>query len=98
MEATVKELPPLAPNQQQEVDQFHARCAGMLDHYIHSVEMDMNRHAIKHGPMPIERMVFDMTRILVTQVNKGELNLRDVVGMTTVAISRGIVAKRKGKG
>lgn len=91
-------IPALSPEQQGKIDQFHAGCAEMLDRYIHGVEMDMNRHAVKHGPMPPERMVFDMTRIITTQVNKGELNLQSVVGMLVVAISRGIEGKRKGKG
>jgi hypothetical protein len=98
MEAAVTGLPPLSPQQQQKMDQFYAGCAEMLDRYIHGVEMDMNRHAVKHGPMPVERMVFDMTRILATQVNKGELNLQSTVGMLVVGISRAIEGKRKGKG
>lgn len=69
----------------------------MLDRYIAGVEMDMNRHAVKHGPMPPERMVFDFTRILNQQVAKGELNLNAVLGMLSVAISRGIAKKRQGK-
>ena len=69
----------------------------MLDRYIAGVEMDMNRHAVKHGPMPPERMVFDFTRILNQQVAKGELNINSALGMLSVAISRGIKLKGKGK-
>ena len=94
----MKELPPLTPQQQSKVDQFYAGSSEMLDRYIHSVEMDMNRHAVKHGPMPTDRLVFDFTRILNQQVAKGELNLNSVLGMLSVAISRGIEGKRKGKG
>lgn len=94
----MKPLPPLLPQQQQKIDQFHAGCTEMLDRYISSVEMDMNRHAVKHGPMPEERLVFDFTRILNQQVAKGELNLNALCGMMAVAIARGIAKKKAGKG
>jgi hypothetical protein len=93
----MKALPALSPQQQQAVDQFHAGASEMLDRYVHSVEMDMNRHAIKHGPMPPERFVFDFSRILVAQVRSGELKVEALASMVAVAIQEGVVRKRKGK-
>lgn len=94
----MKELPPLDPYTQQRVDQFHAGCVELLDRYIRSVEIDQNRHAVKHGPMPEERAVVDFTRILTAQVRSGELTVETLCGMVAVAIMRGIARKRKGKG
>jgi hypothetical protein len=94
------ELPPLSPERQAKIDQFYAGSIEMLDRYIAVVELDMNRHAVKHGQMPIERMVYDLTRIMVAQIHdeNSPLTVEGVVGMLTVAISRGITAKRKGRG
>ena len=96
----MKELPTLPPQVQQQVDQFHAGMTEVFGRYLHSVEMDANRHAVKHGPMPEERMVWDLTRLLVAQVSDqgNALNLKAVCGMLSVAICQGIERKRKGKG
>lgn len=92
----MKELPPLLPDMQQKVDQFHAGVSEILDRYIAGVEIDMNRHAVKHGPMPPERMVFDFARILSRQVATGELNIESLCGMVAVAVERGIARRRRG--
>jgi hypothetical protein len=88
-----KGLPPLPPGQQQHVDQFHASCSEVLDRYVAGFELDMNRHAIKHGPMPPERALTDLTRILARDVPANML-----AGITAMAILRGIAKKREGKG
>lgn len=69
----------------------------MLDRYAAAVELDMNRHAVKHGPMPQDRMVYDFTQVLYGQLNSGELKPSALCGMVAMAISREIVKKRKGK-
>lgn len=97
MAAPVKELPPLSPQQQTKIDEFHAGMVEMLDRYVAGVEIDMNRHAVKHGQMPEERMVFDLTRILSKQVGTGELTQQSMCGMVAVAIARGIAKKRGGR-
>lgn len=86
-------LPKLTPAHSQKIDQFHASVSEMLDRYIAGIEIDMNRHAIKHGPMPEERAVYDITRILARDVTPEML-----AGMTALAIVRGVAKKRKGKG
>ena len=95
----MKGLPTLTPAQQQRVDQFHAGMTEMFDRYVAGVELDMNRHAVKHGPMPPERMVYDFTRVLMAQVRDSgnPLNTEAICGMLAVAISRGITTKKKGK-
>ena len=94
----MKELPPLPPQQQTKVDEFHAGMTEMLDRYIAGIEIDMNRHAVKHGQMPQERMVFDLTRIFTMQLRSHELTEEALCGMVAVAIARGIAKKKGGKG
>ena len=86
-------IPPLSPAQQQKADQFHSACVELLDAYINGIELDLNRHAVKHGPAPEERTLFDLTRILVKDVPPNML-----AGLTALAIIRGIAKKRQGKG
>ena len=94
----MKPLPPLSPELQDKVDQFYVGMAEMLDRYISGVELDMNRHAVKHGPMEPERMVFDFTQVLTKQMHDGQLTPQVIIGMLAVAINRGVANKRKGKG
>jgi hypothetical protein len=91
-------LPKIPPGQQSQMDQFYASCEQMLDRYLHGFEMDMNRHAVKHGKMPDERAHYDMTRIFVTQMKAGELPMNMALGILAAAIVRGIAKKREGKG
>lgn len=86
-------VPPLHPNLQRQVDHFAASTAELLDRYTHSFEMDANRHAVKHGRMARERMVYDMTRILARDVPANML-----AGIAAEAIVRSIERKRQGKG
>lgn len=86
-------LPKMTPAHSQKVDQFHASVVELLDRYIKGIEVDMNRHAVKHGPMPEERAVYDLTRILVRDVPPEML-----AGITALAIVRGVAKKRQGKG
>lgn len=89
----MKELPSLPPAQQQRADQFHASCSEILDRYIAGFELDLNRHAVKHGVMPPERMLMDVTRILAKDVPANML-----AGLAALAIIRGIAKKKEGKG
>lgn len=86
-------LPPLPPGQQQQLDQFHASVSEVLDRYVKGFEMDANRHAVKHGAMPEDRMLADVTRILARDVPANML-----AGIAALAIIRGIARKRQGKG
>lgn len=86
-------LPKLTPAHSQKVDQFHASVVELLDRYIAAIELDMNRHAVKHGTMPEERAVYDLTRVLIR-----DLPPEMLAGMTALAIVRGVARKRRGKG
>jgi hypothetical protein len=86
-------LPPITPDQQSKIDQFHSACSEVLDAYLAGVQIDMNRHAVKHGLMPEERAVFDLALLLSRDVPREML-----AGITALAIIRGIARKRKGKG
>lgn len=86
-------IPQLPPGYEQKVDQFHASCVELLNRYISGVELDMNRHAVKHGPIPEARAVYDLTRMLARDVPANML-----AGITALAIVRGIAKKREGKG
>jgi len=88
-----KPLPPLPPEQQQRVEKFHDQCSTILDRYVHGVEMDMNRHAVKHGPMPRDRAHYDVTMLLMK-----DLDAANLAGLLSEAILRGIAKKREGKG
>lgn len=85
-------IPNLPPEQQHGIDQFHGFCIQILDRYLHGFEMDMNRHAVKHGPMDPTRAHSDLTRILSRDVPHNMLG-----GLLAEAILRGISTKRKGK-
>lgn len=99
MDAPVtKELPALPASIQQKADQFHAACEEILDRYLRGFELDMNRHAVKHGAMDPTRAHNDITRILTRQMNSGELPANMVTGLLAEAIIRGIAKKREGKG
>ncbi len=93
----VKPLPPLEPGRQQQVDQFHANCVQVFDRYLHGVEMDMNRHAVKHGPMDAGRAHTDLTRILAKQIKSGEIPANMVAGLLAEAVLRGVASKGKGR-
>lgn len=93
-----KPLPPLHPAQQSKVDEFLAGMEQLMDRFIAGFEMDANRHAVKHGPMPEDRMVFDVTRILAMQVRTGELTVNSLCGLLALSIVRGIAKKRQGRG
>lgn len=93
MDRPVRGLPPLSPEQQGKLDQFHAACSELLDRLIKGYEVDFNRHAVKHGAMPEDRAVFDMARLLAQDVPPNML-----AGITAMAIVRGIAKKRGGKG
>lgn len=86
-------LPPLPPQVVQKLDEFHASCEQVLDGYVHGFEMDMNRHAVKHGAMDDARAVNDFTRILLKDVPHNMLG-----GLLAVAILRLIKRKAKGRG
>lgn len=77
----------------------------LLENYLSGFERDMNRHAVKHGRMPEERAVHDITRLLVTQVKQAEISngteglpVNMLAGMLAAAIVRGIARKKAGKG
>ncbi|HEX2616355.1 MAG TPA: hypothetical protein VHL57_02370 [Flavobacteriales bacterium] len=78
---------------QQQVDEFHGKCAEILDRYVHGIEMDMNRHAVKHGPMEEARAVHDMTKMLIRDVPHNML-----AGLLALAILRLIGKKARGQG
>lgn len=86
-------LPPITPETQSKLDQFAASCSEILDAYINGVQLDMNRHAVKHGPPPEERALWDLTHLLARDVPPEML-----AGITALAIIRGIARKRQGKG
>lgn len=86
-------LPKLSPQMSEKVDRFYMSTCEMLDRYIGAFEVDMNRHAVKHGPMPEERAVYDMAKILAR-----DLTPEMLAGITAAAIVRGIAKKRQGKG
>jgi hypothetical protein len=93
-----KPLPPIDPGLQAKIDQFHGSCVEILDRYVAGFETDMNRHAVKHGPMDETRAHNDLTRIYARQVASGELPVNMVCGLLAEAVLRGIAAKKKGKG
>lgn len=101
----MKPLPPLGPDLQAKVDQFHAGVTNLLDRYIAGFETDMNRHAVKHGPMSEDRAIFDIAQLLASQAelaratnNADGIPPNMLAGMLAAAIVRGIAKKRKGQG
>lgn len=96
----MKPIPALPPAQQQRIERLKADCSAVLDGYIGGFERDMNRHAVKHGPMDPARAHADVTRILIQQVADpaNSLDWNMVAGLLSEAILRGVGAKTKGKG
>lgn len=86
-------LPPVDPKLISEADRFHASCAEILDRYVSGIELDANRHAVKHGPLDETKAHHDVTKILLKDIPPGML-----AGMLAEAILRGIARKRKGRG
>lgn len=91
------ELPPLTPAMQSKVDQHMAGAEEVMNAYLNGFERDMNRHAVKHGPMPEDRMVFDLSRLLSRQVVAGDLPINSVCSLLALAIVRGIAKRKQGK-
>ena len=87
-----KELPKPPPQLVAKMDQLLASCSELLDSYMHGFEIDMNRHAVKHGPMDPARAHNDVTRMLARDVPANML-----AAITAEAILRGIAKKREGK-
>lgn len=82
------ELPPLSPKMQADLDQFYAGMNEMLDRYIDGIALDMRRHAVKHGPMPDDRAVYDLARIFTKQINDGDLTIPALSGLAALSIVR----------
>lgn len=75
------------------MDQLFASCSELLDRYIAGVEIDLNRHAVKHGSMSETQAHYHVTKLLATALPANML-----AGVAAAAIVRGIWAKQKGKG
>lgn len=86
-------LPPLAPGQEQKITEFAENCNTVLDSYVKGFELDLNRHAVKHGQMPQNRAVNDLTVILIRDVPHNML-----AGLLATAILRMINRKVQGRG
>lgn len=93
-----KELPKPPPGLVMKMDQLRAGCDQLLDRYIAGFEIDMNRHAVKHGPMDPTEAHWHVTKILTQQVGLHDLSLEMLAGMVASAIVRGIAGKAKGRG
>jgi len=89
----VKELPKAPPQLVAKMGQLLASCSELLDRYVHGFELDMNRHAVKHGPMSDAEAHWHITKIIAKDVPPNML-----AGMAAAAIVRGIAGKRKGRG
>ena len=87
------ELPKPPPELVVKMDQLHAAASELLDRYIAGFNIDMNRHAVKHGSMSETQAHYHMTKILASTVEPNML-----AGIAAAAIVRGIAAKGKGKG
>jgi hypothetical protein len=88
-----KPLPTPPPELVYKMDQLLAACSDMLNRYVHGFEMDMNRHAVKHGPMSDAEAHWHVTKILAKDVPPNML-----AGLAAAAIVRGIKAKTRGEG
>jgi hypothetical protein len=74
------------------MDRLHASCNELLDRYTAGFEIDLNRHAVKHGSMSDTQAHYHLTHILADQVPANML-----AGIAAAAIVRGISAKKKGR-
>lgn len=88
-----KELPKPPPELTVRIEQLYATCTELLNHYVHGFEIDMNRHAVKHGEMDEATAHWHLTMILAKDVPPSML-----AGIAAAAIVRGIAGKRKGRG
>lgn len=77
------ELPKLPPERVKQIDDLYASCEQLIDHYIGSLRVDMNRHKAKHGPMDDARAHHDITRLLIQQVPSNM-----IAGMMSAALLR----------
>lgn len=96
----MKPIDPLPPGLQSKVEQFYSSTRELVGRWLSGFEIDFNRHAVKHGPIPADRAVFDMTKLFVTQVNDPDnpLTLEMLAGGMAYSIVGGITAKAKGRG
>jgi hypothetical protein len=89
----VKALPPPPPELVLKMDQLYAASSELLDRYVSGVNIDLNRHAVKHGSMSDTQAHYHLTKILAREVPANML-----AAMAAAAILRGIAGKAKGKG
>jgi hypothetical protein len=87
------ELPPPPPELVMQMDKLYATCSELLDRYISGFNIDLNRHAVKHGSMSETQSHYHLTKVLASQVPPNML-----AGIAAAAIVRGIAGKAKGKG
>lgn len=87
------ELPKPPPHLVAQMDALHAACNELLDRYVEGFNLDMNRHAVKHGPMDPTQAHWHMTKILAKDVEPNML-----AGIAAAAIVRRIAGKARGKG
>jgi hypothetical protein len=76
-----------------QMDKLYATCSELLDRYISGFNIDLNRHAVKHGSMSETQSHYHLTKVLASQVPPNML-----AGIAAAAIVRGIAGKAKGKG
>lgn len=83
------------PHLVAQMDSLHAACNELLDRYVNGFSIDMNRHAVKHGPMDPAEAHWHLAKILAREFREDQNML---AGITAAAIQRGIAGKAKGKG
>lgn len=88
-----KELPTLPPGLKEKIERFYLECDTILDSYVRGFELDMNRHAVKHGAMEDARAVNDLARILARDVPHAMM-----AGLLATAILKLIKRKKQGLG
>lgn len=84
------ELPKPPPDLVIKMDKLHADCEDLLDRYIAGFQIDLNRHAVKHGSMSDTQAHWHLTKILASQVPANML-----AGIAAAAIVRGMKGKRR---